>query len=334
MSRERCEPPTTPQTIGRLETGTRTVSVGWLNRIADGARGGGAGPGRGRRDSGAQGRRGSRRRRRACAPRAAAIVVPPRADAGQVAMTRRRQRRRLSRRRRNLVRHPASRTITRRALNRDVLVPRPAGRFLFGRLINRDDEKLQILPLEAGGRQQVVANPPGWRSRPSWYGACEPSRKPADAAPGRAGTTVRGVSTPPPLVFRRPAPALGLFVDQRPRPRSRSYADPSAAAPWLSRCGLDRSRRSACFDGARNAARSPWRPGERPRPRSAFKPLHAQSACIWAWRSSLSPREFATGFLERGRSAAALVARDPPSIAPSSRANGGLSQETLSGRTI
>ena len=47
-----------------------------------------------------------------------------------------------------------------RALNRDVLVPRPAGRFLFGRLINRDDEKLQILPLGAGGRQQVVANPP------------------------------------------------------------------------------------------------------------------------------------------------------------------------------
>src|SRR5215471_2500120 len=30
----RCDPPTTPQTVGRLETGTRTVSVGWLNRIA------------------------------------------------------------------------------------------------------------------------------------------------------------------------------------------------------------------------------------------------------------------------------------------------------------
>src|ERR1051325_2825193 len=29
-----CVPPTTAQTIGRLETGTRTVSVGWLNRIA------------------------------------------------------------------------------------------------------------------------------------------------------------------------------------------------------------------------------------------------------------------------------------------------------------
>src|SRR3954469_13076135 len=31
---DRCDPPTTPQTIGRLETGMRTASVGWLNRIA------------------------------------------------------------------------------------------------------------------------------------------------------------------------------------------------------------------------------------------------------------------------------------------------------------
>ena len=30
----RVRAPTTAQTIGRLETGTRTVSVGWLNRIA------------------------------------------------------------------------------------------------------------------------------------------------------------------------------------------------------------------------------------------------------------------------------------------------------------
>ena len=50
------------------------------------------------------------------------------------------------------------------ALNRDVLVPRPAGRFMFGRLINHDEERLQILPLEAGGLQQVVANPP-WLGR-------------------------------------------------------------------------------------------------------------------------------------------------------------------------
>lgn len=154
----RCIPRTTPQTIGRLETGTRTVSVGWLNRIAnaleveaqDLVEGGETselkvaailGPGG------------------ASAPRKAAIVVPPHVGNGQIAV---------------LV--AASLGDYRSgdeiwcdtlapedyglALNRDILVPRPAGRFMFGRLINRDEEKLQVLPLEAGGRQQVVANPP------------------------------------------------------------------------------------------------------------------------------------------------------------------------------
>ena len=154
----RCDPPTTPQTIGRLETGMRTVSVGWLNRIAralgveaqDLVEGGEAaelkvaaivGPGG------------------AIAPKKSAIVVPPHVGDGQVAV---------------LVAAsigdyrsgdeiwcetlaPADYA---RALNRDVLIPRPAGRFMFGRLINRDEEKLQILPLEAGARQQIVANPP------------------------------------------------------------------------------------------------------------------------------------------------------------------------------
>lgn len=154
----RCEPSTTPQTIGRLETGARTVSLSWLDRIAKalGVEGkdlveGGVeaelkvaailGPGG------------------AVAPRRAAIVVPPRVEERQVAV---------------LV--DASIGDYRsgdeiwcsllspdefsRALNRDILVPRPAGRFMFGRLVNRDEEKLQILPLEAGGRQQVVTNPP------------------------------------------------------------------------------------------------------------------------------------------------------------------------------
>jgi transcriptional regulator with XRE-family HTH domain len=154
----RCDPPTTPQTIGRLETGTRTVSVGWLNRIAralgveaqDLVQGGESAE---LKVAAILGHGG------AAAPRRAAIVVPPRVDDGQLAV---------------LVGasvgdyragdelwcdalQPADYA---RALNRDVLVPRPAGRFLFGRLINRDEEKLQILPLEAGGRQQVVANPP------------------------------------------------------------------------------------------------------------------------------------------------------------------------------
>jgi len=50
------------------------------------------------------------------------------------------------------------------ALNRDVLVPRPAGRFLFGRLIGREEGRLQILPLGAGARQQIVADP-AWIAR-------------------------------------------------------------------------------------------------------------------------------------------------------------------------
>ena len=154
----RCEPATTPQTIGRLETGTRTVSVGWLNRIAR-ALGVeaqdlvGAGETAELNVAAILGPGG------AMAPRKSAIVVPPRVDDGQIAI---------------LIGASVGdyragdeiwcETLQPedygRALNRDVLVPRPAGRFMFGRLINRDGEKLQILPLEAGGRQQIVANPP------------------------------------------------------------------------------------------------------------------------------------------------------------------------------
>lgn len=153
----RCIPSTTPQTIGRLETGTRTVSVGWLNRIA-GALGVEA-------QDLVEGRETAGLKVIAVlgqasimAPRRPIIVIPPRVEDGQIAV---------------LVGssigeyragdelwcdtlEPAQ---FKSALNRDVLVPRPAGRFLFGRLINRDEEKLQILPLDAGGRQQVVANP-------------------------------------------------------------------------------------------------------------------------------------------------------------------------------
>ena len=32
---EACNPPTTPQTIGRLETGMRSLSLKWMERIAD-----------------------------------------------------------------------------------------------------------------------------------------------------------------------------------------------------------------------------------------------------------------------------------------------------------
>ena len=155
---QRCEPPTTPQTIGRLETGTRTVSVGWLNRIAKAL-------GVDAQDLVDRGETNDLQvvavlgPSGANAPKRSAIVVPPRADDGQVAII-----------------VAASVGDYRagdeiwcdtlqaeafgRALNKDILIPRPAGRFMFGRLIDRDDERLQLLPLGAGGRQQVVANPP------------------------------------------------------------------------------------------------------------------------------------------------------------------------------
>jgi hypothetical protein len=155
---KRCQPPTTAQTIGRLETGTRTVSIGWLNRIANAL-------GVEAQDLVAGAERAEIRVAAllgpggVMAPKKAAIIVAPRVADGQIGV---------------LVASSVgdyragdelwcdtlSPEEYARALNRDVLIPRPAGRFLFGRLINRDEEKLQILPLEPGGRQQIVANPP------------------------------------------------------------------------------------------------------------------------------------------------------------------------------
>ena len=154
-----CDPPTTPQTIGRLETGTRTVSVGWLNRIAraldveasDLVEGGGERPEL--EVAAVLGPNGAH------APKRSSIVVAPRAKAGQIAIT-----------------VAASAGDYRagdeiwceslqpeefqRGLNRDVLVPRPAGRFIFGRLIGREGNKLHLLPPGTGGRQSVVTDPP------------------------------------------------------------------------------------------------------------------------------------------------------------------------------
>jgi transcriptional regulator with XRE-family HTH domain len=156
---ERCDPPTTPQTIGRLETGSRTVSVGWLNRIA-------AALGV---DAGDLVRLPDHEEIRvvatigpdgAHAPRHDQVSAPPRPEAETVAIQvgcglgdyRSGDEiwcERLD---------PESFW---RAMNRDLLVPRPGGRFLFGRLVNRDGDKLHILPLGAGQRQMVVSGP-GW----------------------------------------------------------------------------------------------------------------------------------------------------------------------------
>jgi transcriptional regulator with XRE-family HTH domain len=155
---DRCEPPTTPQTIGRLETGTRTVSVGWLNRIAKALDVEAADlvqlPDREDIPVAAildhEG---------AHAPRRQGVVIPPQPKGGLVAVT-------VSS---GIGDYRSGDEIWCErlgpekfgsAMNRDLLIPRPAGRFLFGRLIGREEGKLHVLPLGSGQRQLVVANPP------------------------------------------------------------------------------------------------------------------------------------------------------------------------------
>ena len=161
---DRCAPPTTPHTIGRLETGARTVSVGWLNRIAKALDVDAADlvtlPEREDIPIAA-----TLDHEGAHAPRRDGVAIPPQAVPGMVAM--------------NVLssvgdyRSGDEIWLQRLepeafagALNRDVLVPRPAGRFLFGRLIGREAPaspqaagKLHLLPFGAGQRQSVVADP-------------------------------------------------------------------------------------------------------------------------------------------------------------------------------
>jgi transcriptional regulator with XRE-family HTH domain len=155
---DRCEPPTTPQTIGRLETGSRTVSVGWLNRIAKALAVEAADlvklPERDDIPIAAildfDGARPTRRSQVATAPRASAGALAVKVESG-IGDYRSGDELWLER-----IAPDAFAT----ALNRDVLVPRPGERFVFGRLIGREGNRLQILSLGAGRRQIIVSDPP------------------------------------------------------------------------------------------------------------------------------------------------------------------------------
>ena len=153
----RCDPPTTAQTIGRLETGMRTLSIDWVNRIAAalGVDASALVEHAAREDVGVAAILGPNG---VHAPKKAAIVLPPTPSSDLMAVT-------VST---SIGDYRAGDEIWCRtlgedeygkALNRDVLVPRPAGRFLFGRMIDRQDGRLLLLPATSGGRQQVVADP-------------------------------------------------------------------------------------------------------------------------------------------------------------------------------
>ena len=153
-----CRPPTTAQTIGRLETGMRTVSVGWLNRIAAAL------------DVApsdlvtlpdridvpvaalltAEG---------AVAPRRATALLAPVPEgsfvglAVEIAQGDYRAGDSVW-----LERLAPEKFVT--ALNRDVLLPRSVGRFAFGRLVGVDARRVQLQPLAAGARQIIVTDAP------------------------------------------------------------------------------------------------------------------------------------------------------------------------------
>ena len=161
-----CDPPTTAQTIGRLETGMRSLSLAWMNRIAaalavDPAalmRDQSAAPPQIVAQLGAAGPEALATPREALLPSALAsedgpapLVLSVMASVGEY-----RPDDLIWLRPINL--EDGSGGLA-RAMNRDCLVPRPGGRFAFGRLIDRRGSLVGLLPPGAGQKQVVVDNP-------------------------------------------------------------------------------------------------------------------------------------------------------------------------------
>ncbi len=163
----RCTPQTTAQTIGRLETGTRQLSLTWMNRIAAALE---VEPELLVRSTEAEQPRFVARltadgAEALPAPRDAILPTALGGDAALVVLA---------------IETPAGLyragdqvwlrqhepSEAARLLNRDVLVPRTGGRFAFGRMIDRDATRVAILPPDPGQRQIVVDNP-------AWIAAAE-----------------------------------------------------------------------------------------------------------------------------------------------------------------
>jgi len=157
----RCDPPTTAQTIGRLETGMRNLSLVWMNRIGAAlevdpellVRGGEDRP---------QPRQIARLLEIGIEPYAHptdAILPSELGGEGQVLVI--------------AVEFSVGEYRTGdqiwlreiqpehfgRLLNRDVLAPRSGGRYAFGRMIDRDGSRIALLPPGSGKRQVVIDNP-------------------------------------------------------------------------------------------------------------------------------------------------------------------------------
>ncbi len=157
---EACHPPTTAQTIGRLETGMRNLSIKWMDRIAAALEIEPAMLVRSETiahpqvvavltESGAE---ALAKPRDAILPAemggdGALILLNVEASSGEYRLGDQLWLRQID---------PDD---AQRAINRDVLAPRPGGRFAFGRLIDRRGALIGLLPPGTGQKQIVVDNP-------------------------------------------------------------------------------------------------------------------------------------------------------------------------------
>ena len=156
-----CQPPTTAQTIGRLETGMRNLSLGWMNRIGEAL---GVDPqtlvkGEARElpqiiarltDVGAE----------ALSKPRDAILPTELVDKGTLVCLTIETGQGEYRSGDQLWMRQTSPEQAANLVNRDVLAPRSGGRFAFGRLIDRQGTMVGLLPPGIGQRQIVIDNPP------------------------------------------------------------------------------------------------------------------------------------------------------------------------------
>jgi transcriptional regulator with XRE-family HTH domain len=155
-----CDPPTTAQTIGRLETGLRNPSRVWMTRIAAAL---GVHPellvkGEASAQPQVVARLTDAGAEALTAPRDAILPVELGGDAPLlcVAIDTPQGEYRTGD---QLWMRQAPAEDAPKLINRDVLVPRSGGRFAFGRLIDRQGTLIGLLPPGAGQRQIVVDNP-------------------------------------------------------------------------------------------------------------------------------------------------------------------------------
>ena len=164
---EACSPPTTPQTVGRLETGMRNLSLKWMERIGAAL---GVEPEMLVRSEQAAHPQvvatlGQTGPEALAKTRDAILATDLGGDGALIVLT---------------IDYPHGEyrpgdqlwlrqlppEDAARAVNRDVLVPKKGGRFAFGRLIDRKGNLVGLLPPGHGEKQQVVDSP-------AWIGVAE-----------------------------------------------------------------------------------------------------------------------------------------------------------------